>query len=61
MRNLTVEWFGDPDEAVRKLDEANQRLTPAERVSETMRLMELVAGWKKDGRITRTTRIIDVP
>jgi hypothetical protein len=59
-RGFTITWFDDPRDAEADLDAHHARMTPSERVEQTMQLMIVSGGWKPDGRLERTAQFVGV-
>lgn len=59
-RKVEITWYKDLERASRDIVRETRALTPDQRVEEVFRLMELVAGWKRHGRLDRTARFVEV-
>ena len=57
-RGFTITWFDDPRDAEADLDAHHARMTPSERVEQTMQLMIVCGGWKPDGRLERIAQFV---
>lgn len=60
-RKVTVSWYSDLESADKDRALQDASLTPNQRIEEVFRLMELVAGWQRHGRLNRTAQFIEFP